>query len=87
MVTFTRPVPTGRLPDRLAVLVAEALELTRDSVRKAKLDPELVSVQQDVPESIVVPLARHQIVIALANVLSREVEGTTVTILLPRESQ
>jgi hypothetical protein len=59
----------------LAVLVAEALELTRDSVRKAKLDPELVSVQQDVPESIVVPLARHQIVIALANVLKNAYEA------------
>jgi signal transduction histidine kinase len=56
-------------------LVAEALELTRDSVRKAKLDPELVSVQQDVPESIVVPLARHQIVIALANVLKNAYEA------------
>jgi signal transduction histidine kinase len=75
MVTFTRPVPTERLPERLAVLVAEALELTRDSVRKAKLDPELVSVQQDVPESIVVPLARHQIVIALANVLKNAYEA------------
>jgi K+-sensing histidine kinase KdpD len=40
MVTFTRPVSTERLPERLAVLVAEALELTRDSVRKAKLDPD-----------------------------------------------
>jgi signal transduction histidine kinase len=75
MVTFTRPVPTERLPERLAVLVAEALELTRDSVRKAKFDPELVSVQQDVPESIVVPLARHQIVIALANVLKNAYEA------------
>jgi signal transduction histidine kinase len=63
------------LPERLAVLVAEALELTRDSVRKAKFDPELVSVQQDVPESIVVPLARHQIVIALANVLKNAYEA------------
>ena len=75
MVTFTRPVPTERLPERLAVLVAEALELTRDNVRKAKFDPELVSVQQDVPESIVVPLARHQIVIALANVLKNAYEA------------
>ena len=75
MVTFTRPVPTERLPERLAVLVAEAIELTRDSVRQAKFDPELVSVQQDVPESIVVPLARHQIVIALANVLKNAYEA------------
>jgi signal transduction histidine kinase len=75
MVTFTRPVPTERLPERLAVLVAEALELTRDNVRKAKFDPELVAVQQDVPESIVVPRARHQIVIALANVLKNAYEA------------
>ena len=40
MVTFTRPVSTERLPERLAVLVAEALELSRDSVRKAKLDSD-----------------------------------------------
>jgi signal transduction histidine kinase len=75
MVTFTRPVPTERLPERLAVLVAEALELKRESVRKAKLDPKLGSVQQDVPESIVVPQARHQIEIALANVLKNAYEA------------
>jgi signal transduction histidine kinase len=75
MVTFTRPVPTERLPERLAVLVAEALELTRDNVRKSKFEPDIVSVQQDVPESIVVPLARHQIVIALANVLKNAYEA------------
>ena len=75
MNTFTQPVPVERSPERLAVVAADALELTRDNVRKTKLDPNIVSVQLDVPESIVVEMARHQIVIALANVLKNAFEA------------
>jgi len=69
MSTFTQPVPADRHRERLAVVVADALDMARDNVRKTKLDPAPVTVQVDVPGSIVVEIARHQIVMALVNVL------------------
>ena len=75
MNAFTQPVPTDRRPERLAVVVADALDLARDNVRKGKLDPEIVTVHVDVPESIVVEIARHQIVMALSNVLKNAFEA------------
>ena len=75
MNAFTQPVPTDRRPERLAVVVADALDLARDNVRKGKLDPEVVTVHVDVPESIVVEIARHQIIMALSNVLKNAFEA------------
>lgn len=75
MAAFTQPVSSERRPERLAVVVADALELARDNVRKAKLNPDNVTVQLDVPESIVVEISRHQIVMALANVLKNAFEA------------
>jgi signal transduction histidine kinase len=79
MNAFTQPPPTDRRRERLAVVVADALELARDNVRKSKLDPDAVTVQVDVPESIVVEIARHQIVMALANVLKNAFEAFVVS--------
>ena len=75
MMAFTQPVPTERQSERLAVVVAEAVELARDNVRKVGVDPEPVRVQVKVVESIVVEIARHQIVMALANVLKNALEA------------
>ena len=75
MMDFTQPVPTERQSERLAVVVAEAVELARDNVRKVGFDPEPVRVQVKVVESIVVEIARHQIVMALANVLKNALEA------------
>ena len=46
--------------------MADALELARENVRRSKFDPDIIAVNVDVPESIVVEIARHQIVMALA---------------------
>ncbi len=78
MNTFTQPVPVDRHRERLAVVVADALDMARDNVRKAKLDPTPVTVQVDVPGSIVVEIARHQIVMALVNVLKNALEAFVV---------
>lgn len=75
MTAFTQPLSTDRRPERLAVVVADALDLARDNIRKAKLEPDVVTIQVDVPESIVVEIARHQIVMALANVLKNAFEA------------
>jgi K+-sensing histidine kinase KdpD len=75
MRAFTQPMPIDREPERLAVVVAEAVELARDNVRKVGFDPSPVFVQVQVAESIVVEIARHQIVMALANVLKNAMEA------------
>jgi signal transduction histidine kinase len=62
----------------LAVVVANALDLARDSVRKAKLDPDAVTVRVDVPESLVVEVATHQIAMALMNVLKNAFEAFVI---------
>jgi signal transduction histidine kinase len=75
METFTQPMSPERRPERLAEIVAAAHDLARDNVRKAEFDPEVVAVFIDVPESLVVEVARHQIVMALANVLKNAYEA------------
>ncbi len=75
MEAFTQPAPPDRRPERLAEVVAAALDLASDNVRKAKLDPEPVTIKLDVPESIVVEMARHQIVMALGNILKNAYEA------------
>jgi signal transduction histidine kinase len=79
MRAFTQPMPTEREAERLAVVVAEAVELARDNVRKVGFDPSPVLVEIHVAESIVVEIARHQIVMALANVLKNAMEAFTVS--------
>jgi signal transduction histidine kinase len=75
MEAFTQASTPERHRERLADVVAAALELARDNVRKSKLDPDVVSIFVDVPESLVVEVAKHQIVIALANVLKNALEA------------
>ena len=75
MEAFTQPAPPERRPERLAEVVAAALELARENVRKAKLEPDAVTVKLDVPESIVAEMSRHQITMALANILKNAYEA------------
>jgi signal transduction histidine kinase len=75
MEVFARPVASERRPERLADVIAAALELACDNVRKSKLDPDAVNVKLDVPGVIVVEMARHQITLALANVLKNAFEA------------
>ena len=87
MRAFTQPMPTEREPERLAVVVAEAVELARDNVRKVGFDPGPVLLQVQVSESIVVEIARHQIVMALANVLKNAMEAFIVSSNTLREGR
>lgn len=75
MTTFTQPLSAERQPERLTEVVAEALNLARENVRRSQSNPDAVSVHMDIPESIVVAMARHQIVMALANVLKNAIEA------------
>jgi len=75
MEIFTQPIPAQRRLERLAQVAADALELARNNVRKENLDPAAVEVQVDVPESLVVEIARHQIVMAVANVVKNAFEA------------
>jgi len=75
METFTQPVPSERRPERLTDVVTTALELARANVQKSRVDSTPVEIAVDVPESIVVEMARYQIVMALANVLKNALEA------------
>lgn len=79
MATFARPVPPERRPERLVDVIAAALDLARNNVRRGKTDPDCVMVQVKVRSSIVVEIARNQIVLALANVLQNAFEAFMVS--------
>jgi signal transduction histidine kinase len=78
MAAFAQPIPIERRSERLAKVVSDALGLARDNLRKSKLETDPVQVEIQVPESIVVEVARYQIVIAIANVLTNAFEAFTV---------
>lgn len=78
MHTFAQPLSGERHSAQLAAVVAEALEMARNNLRKIDLDPAGVSVELNVAESIVVEIARHQIMMALANVLKNAFEACLV---------
>jgi signal transduction histidine kinase len=79
MAAFTQPSPAEHRPERLAEIIAAAHDLARDNVRKVKLDPDAVTVSIDVPEPLVIDVGRHQIVMAVANVLKNAYEAFAAT--------
>jgi signal transduction histidine kinase len=75
MAAFTKPVPLERRRERLRDVIVEAVEVARENVRKCGLDPAAVLVQVDVSEAIVLLMARHLILMALANVIKNAHEA------------
>ncbi|WP_425614256.1 sensor histidine kinase [Anatilimnocola sp. NA78] len=78
MGIFAQPIPLERRPERLAAVVADAFGMACENLRKSKFDPDSVEVDFQVPQSIVVEMARHQIVIAVANVVTNAFESFAV---------
>ncbi len=75
MAAFSKPAPLKRRRERLRDVVVEAVEVARENVRKRGVDADSASVQVDVGEGIVLPMARHLIVMALANVIKNAHEA------------
>jgi signal transduction histidine kinase len=72
---FMSPSPTARSHESLAQVVAEAVEMARDHARQCGFRSDLVAMDIDVPGWIVLPMARHLIVVALANVIKNAIEA------------
>jgi signal transduction histidine kinase len=58
-------------------VVLEAVEVARENVRKNGMDPGSVAVQVHVSEAIVLPMVRHLVLMALANVIKNAHEAFT----------
>lgn len=65
MEAYTRPVPSERRPERVTELLAAARELALENVRQAGADATHIALEADVPDQLMVEVARHLIVMAL----------------------
>lgn len=72
---YSQTTPAERRPERLADLVKEANGLVRDSFAAMGLDHSGVSVDVSVPESIILEVSRHHIVMALRNIIKNAYEA------------
>jgi len=77
--SFTLSPATERRNERLRDVVKAAIDLAQEGVRKCRLDPDVVNVSVHVSEGIVVPMARHLILMALANVIKNAFESFAAT--------
>ena len=63
------------VPERVTELLAAARELAVDNVRQAGGDASQVAIDVQVPELLTIEVARHLIVMTLANVLKNALEA------------
>ena len=75
MRSYAQPVSEQRSPERLADIVAEAVEMVRENVTAVKRNPKRTVVECDVPDTITLEVARHQVVAAVANVVKNAFES------------
>lgn len=75
MREFSRSTPTVRSTESLPRLIAEALALTQDWFTAAGVDTAMVQVSIDTPDDLLVEVSRHQIVVALRNIIKNAIES------------
>lgn len=75
MREFSRTTPAGRTTEALHRLVAEARSLVQDWFAAAQIDISAVQVTAEVPSTILVSVSRHQIVVALRNIIKNAIES------------
>lgn len=73
--SFMRALPADRLPERLAGVVADAVQMATDNVRANGFDPQPVEIITDVSANVSLPMARRLIVMALANLIKNAIES------------
>lgn len=78
MEAFSQDLPQSRTMERLVDVVQAALTLARENVQKSGLDISVVTVEVSVPGNLRVSIARHQIVMALTNLLKNSLEAFVV---------
>lgn len=75
MRAYSHPVMAVRRRERLVEVVAEARSVAAEYLRGSRRYPVSVEVAIAVPESIMVDMARHQIVVVLANLIKNAHEA------------
>lgn len=75
MRVFAQPVAATARRERLSEVVAEACATVADFFRAQRRDASPVALTISVPDDLTIELARHQIVVALTNVLKNAHEA------------
>jgi signal transduction histidine kinase len=75
MAKFTQPLPVERRRERLCDVVYDSLAMAQENLKGAGYCLTPVSIRIDVPLALTAPIARHLIVLALANVLKNAYEA------------
>ena len=79
MREFSRTTPTARTTEVLHRLVAEAIALCQDWFAASGVDINMVQVTAEIPPTILVSVSRHQVVVALRNVIKNAIESLAVS--------
>jgi signal transduction histidine kinase len=75
MRSYALPPPLERRRERLFPIFQEALTMARDSVCAQGHEVTSIQLEMDVPENITLDVSRHQILVALANVVKNAYEA------------
>lgn len=75
MRDYSRPVPDKRRRERLIDLVQEACQTAQDRFTEKGHNMNRVSVEISVPESITLDASRHQLIVALTNLLDNSFDA------------
>jgi signal transduction histidine kinase len=75
MGAYARAKSAERVPERLASVVREAHGLALDAVQSASLDATRIEATISVDEEAVVTIAKHEVVVAISNVLKNAYES------------
>ena len=75
MRSYAQPVSEQRHRERLADVVAEAVEMVRENLTAAKRNPKRIRVESDIPNAITLDIAQHQMVVAIANMVKNAFES------------
>lgn len=75
MRAYAQPIPTQRRRERLIDLVAEAAEAARRHFASTGYDPAEIELRTDVPATITLEVARHQMLSVFANLLRNAFEA------------
>ena len=75
MRDYSQATPAERRRERIADLVNEAKSVVLDNLKTRGFDLEVVSLAVEAPESVTAEVARHQIVSAVAHVLTNAFES------------
>lgn len=79
MREFSRTTPSGRTTEALHRLVADAVGLCQDWFAASGVDISMVQITAEVPPTILVSVSRHQMVVALRNVVKNAIESLAVS--------